>query len=980
MTPFLQQVAAAYIRNEITELSDYCFVFPNKRSGVFFRHYLSLEAGERTFIMPEIGTIAEVTSRFSALTEAPRLDQLFILYNEYRELSDDVVDFDQFIFWGEMLLADFNDVDLYLVDPHRLFVNLKRFREVSSNYLTEEQVEIINRYWGERFVHTSPDNFWNHLHHEAPTELESKFLKLWEVLDELFGRFRRRLLDNGMATRGMFARNAVNFLSHPSDEPLPYRRYIFVGFNVLTLAEIKIFEKLQAKGYADFYWDIASPTFRAEGNRASLFMSRNAACFPSLYDLGEMFGEQLTFPKIHITGVPSAFGQTKAAGKQLQEWIDDKETPFNPANAIDTAVVLPDESLFIPMIHAVPDEITALNVTMGFPLKSTSISSLMSAIVSLHLRASRSRDEWSFFYEDIRTVVTHPLLQAIDPQGCNDILRLMLDRRLYMVPVSKIAETAPGFGFIFTPVRDTNGVGEVHDYFFRLITGLREHTIGRDDRKIEKYYLDTYLVELENLRAACERWNITMRDRTFIELLQRTISSGSVRFTGEPLAGLQVMGVLETRALDFDKLIMLSMNEHVFPHKQYSRSFIPDSLRRSYGMATTELQESIFAYAFYRLISRASQVRLFYDARTLSGKNSEISRYIAQLLYLFPECDIVHDLATMPGRPQEEEPIVIGKTPEIMAKLREFTPPGRRTLSATAINDYINCPLSFYLKRICRLDLDEDVMDYMDSGTYGSILHEVAERLYKDLRGDHDEVKITPEILDGFINDKVRIDTLITELINERYNRYPAGDRTPLVGESLVLGQVMKHFLRLMFAKEKEIAPFDFIDGEHKVEGTMKISDSLTINILQYIDRIDRVYPGGRYGEGLGLLRIVDYKTGSDKTDFKTADDLFTPGRERRKAILQLMFYCNAYAGKIRHSGPIRPQIYAFKTLSTSGLKPLQFKGEDFNDYREFNDEFLERFRATVSEMFDPEVPFTQAEDDHSCTFCGFKAICRRNL
>ena len=275
MTPFLQQVAAAYIRNEITELSDYCFVFPNKRSGVFFRHYLSLEAGERTFIMPEIGTIAEVTSRFSALTEVPRLDQLFILYNEYRELSDDVVDFDQFIFWGEMLLADFNDVDLYLVDPHRLFVNLKRFREVSSNYLTEEQVEIINRYWGERYVRTGPDNFWNHLHHEAPTELKSKFLnKLWEVLDELFGRFRRRLLDNGMATRGMFARNAVNFLSHPSDEPLPYRRYIFVGFNVLTLAEIKIFEKLQAKGCADFYWDIASPTFRAEGNRASLFMFR----------------------------------------------------------------------------------------------------------------------------------------------------------------------------------------------------------------------------------------------------------------------------------------------------------------------------------------------------------------------------------------------------------------------------------------------------------------------------------------------------------------------------------------------------------------------------------------------------------------------------------------------------------------------------------------------------------------------------------
>ncbi len=979
MTPFLQQVASAYIHNELPQLADYCFVFPNKRSGVFFRHYLSLEAQGQPFIMPEIGTIAEVTNRFSALTEAPRLDQLFILYNEYRELSDDVVDFDQFIFWGEMLLNDFNDVNLYLVDPHKLFVNLKRFREVSSNYLTEEQVEIINRYWGERFVHTSPDQFWNHLHEEAPTSLENKFLKLWEVLDTLFERFNKRLLDNGMATRGMFARNAVNYLSKAAGTKLPYKRYIFVGFNVLTLAEIKIFEKLQARGAADFYWDMASPSFRDEGNRAAFFMRRNVDCFPSRYDLNELYPEKPSFPEIHITGVPTAFGQTKAAGLQLSEWISDGSIS-NPANAIDTAVVLPDESLFIPMIHAVPEAITALNVTMGFPLKSTSISSLMSAIVSMHLRASRSRNEWSYFYEDLRAVLTHPLLQAMDPEGCNALLRLMLDRRLYMVPASKIAGTSPALAFIFTPVRDTNGVEEVHTYFFDLIEGLRAFTATRKELKIENYFLDTYLVELENLRAACARWSITMRDKTFIELLQRTISSVSVRFTGEPLAGLQVMGVLETRALDFDKLIMLSMNEHVFPHKQYTRSFIPDTLRRSYGMATTELQESIFAYSFYRLISRASKVRLCYDARTLSGKNSEISRYIAQLLYLFPECRIEHDLASFTTHPTEEEAIVVEKSPEIMEKLREFTPPGRRTLSATAINDYINCPLSFYLKRICRLDLDEDVMDYMDSGTYGSILHEVAERLYKELRGDRDEVKITEEILDSFIRDEVRMDGIITELINEKYNRMPEGDRTPLVGESLVLGKVMKHFLILMFRREKEIAPFDFIDGEHKVEGTMKISDDLTVNILQFIDRIDRVYPGGRYGEGLGLLRIVDYKTGSDKTDFSDMDDLFNPETDhRRKAILQLMFYCNAYAGKIKYDGAIMPQIYSFKTLSITGLRPLSYQKEDFTDYRAVNHLFMERFRATIGEIFDPNIPFTQAVDDSACKFCGFKPICRKH-
>ena len=981
MIPFLRQVASAYISNEITQLPDYCFVFPNKRSGVFFQHYLPMEAAGKAFIMPEVATISDVTRRFSALTDAPRLDQLFILYNEYKELSGDIGDFDRFLFWGDMLLNDFNDVDLNLADPHKLFVNLKQFREVSANYLTPEQQEIISRYWGEKYTPTSPDEFWNHIHHDSPTPLESKFLKLWEVLDTLFERFKKRLLDGGMATRGMFARNAVNYLSKVHDEPLPFSRYIFVGFNVLTLAEIRIFEKLQARGCADFYWDLASPAFKAEGNRAAVFMKRNAECFPSLYDLQELFPEKLDFPYIHITGVPSAFGQTKTAGMQLQQWIDDG-TIKDCGNAIETAVVLPDESLFIPMIHAVPPRIEALNVTMGFPIKSTAVSSLIASVVNLQMRSSRSKEEWSFFYEDMRTVLTHPLMQASAPEDCNALLKLMLEKRLYMVAASKIAETTPGLEYVFTPIRDTNGIEEVYTYFFNLLSTLQSFTKADSARKIDTYVIDSYLTELGTLYRVSRRWGIEMKDTTFIQLLQNTIASADIRFAGEPLAGLQVMGVLETRALDFDNLIMLSMNERVFPRKQYSRSFIPDSLRRSYGMATTELQESIFAYSFYRLISRATNVRLFYDARTMSGKNSEISRYIAQLLYLFPECHIDHDLATFPNEFREEEAIVIEKTPDISEKMKAFTPKGGdRTLSASSINDYINCPLSFYLKKICRLDLDEDVMDYMDASTYGSILHEAAERLYKELRGNRDEVKISGDILDSFIKDDIRLDTVITELINEKYNRYPKGDRSPLVGESKVLARVMKHFLVMMFREEKKIAPFDFIDGEHEVRATMKINDSLTVNIRQYIDRIDRIYPSGRYGEGFGRLRIVDYKTGVDPTDFKSIDDLFDPEmKERRKAILQLLFYCNAYAGKIGYDGPIMPQIYSFRTLSTRGLSPLAYNSRPLEDYHEVNDEFLTRFRETVAEMFDPTVPFTQATNEEACTFCSFKTICRKGV
>ncbi len=984
MTPFLKQVAQTYFENERDEMIDYCFVFPNKRSGVFFRHFLTEAADGDKFIFPEIITIGEMTAGFSALTEATRLDQLFILYNEYSALSRDISDFDQFLFWGDMLLSDFNDVDRYLVDPHLLFVNLKRFREVSANYLTEEQKEIINRYWGEQYPHQSPDRFWNHLHHEQSTELETKFLKLWEVLDQLFINFKKRLMDVGMATSGMLSRNAVDYLKHASSDTLPYRRYIFVGFNVLTLSEIKIFERLQARDRADFYWDMAAPTFKAEGNKAALFMKHNIECFHSRYDIASANPiPDNHFPHIHITGIPSSVGQAKAAGKQLEQWMADGIIA-HPDNAINTAIVLPDESLFIPMIHAVPPELTALNVTMGYPMKNTSFASFISAIVSMQLRSRLSKEKWHFFHDDVKTVVTHPFTRSLCNNECNAILRAITERHLYMIPAETFTELAPTLAFMFTPVSDTNGVEEVYSYFTSLIDSLTALTAKHEGMRIEKFFLNAYRSALEELKNACDRWGIAMKNSTFIELLQRTIASVSINFTGEPLKGLQVMGVLETRVLDFDNLIMLSMNERIFPRKHYTRSFIPDSLRRSYGMATTDFQESIYAYYFYRLISRADNVRLYYDARTVGTKNSEMSRYISQLLYLFPQCNITHDIASFPMPSFKDEKIEIHKTPEIMEKLMDFTRLNGRTLSASSIKEYIKCPLEFYLNRVCNLRQEDEVIEYMDSSTYGTILHAVAETIYKELRGEHNEVKITADILDSIINHPVKIDRVITQLINEKYNKLPAGDLTPLVGETKILGQVMKHFMVVMFREEKKIAPFDFIEGEQELRGRLRINDNLSINFCQYIDRLDRVYPEGRYGtDGTGTLRIVDYKTGDDKENFTSFDQLFShTSKDHRSAIFQLLFYCNAYSQHESYDGPIQPILYQFKSMSTKGITPVSFGNYSskkiITDYRLINDEFMAQFSNLIMEMFDPDIPFTQSPNDADCKFCTFKTICRR--
>ncbi len=1003
MKPFLKQIAEVYLTNEPSMLMDCCFVFPNKRSGVFFRNYLVELSAGKPLILPRIMTVGELMSSLSPLAEASRLDRLFLLYEEYSKLSDDIADFDKFLFWGEMIMSDFDDIDLNLADADRLFVNLKRYREITSYYLTPEQEEILTRYWGGTFEHHDPDEFWSHLKNDDGSALEQKFLNLWEVLGPLYDNYRNTLTGIGLGSRGMIARDAVRRLAAADKDELPFGRYVFVGFNVLSLAEIKIFAILRDCGKADFYWDMASDAMVAEGNRASRFMKRNLSRFPSRYALDDD-KDGRGFPDISVTGVSSAVGQTKDAGRQLREWVRDGVIS-DPDNAIDTAIVLPDESLFVPMTLAIPNEIGNFNVTMGFPLRATSFASFIASVVSMQLRSQVSRDENFFYYEDVNVLASHPLLMKIDPQGCNRLLREIRDRRMFLVPEAYIGKEMPQLSPFFTAITDSNSTEEVYGYFHRLLSDILDvlspegaddevdaDTDGHGEECMEAYFVRSYLDALDELKCAIDRRNVRMKDITFIQLLQRAIASTNINFTGEPLKGLQMMGVLETRALDFENIIMLSMNERVFPRKFHTRSFIPDNLRRSYGLPTSDFQESIFSYSFYRLISRASHVKLYYDARNVSGHNSEMSRYIAQLLYLFPESSVRHELLSYSLSPTIDEGISVRKTPEIMERLREFTPAGgARTLSASSVNDYINCPLSFYLKRLCRMDLDEEVIDYMDSGTYGSILHASVERIYNDFLDGAGEVKITSEMLDRVISSAAYLDTVITYSVNEHYNKLGKDCGTKLAGESKVLGKMMRHFISLLLEEEKKITPFDFIAAEYEVVRPMEISPELTVNIRQYIDRIDRVYSQGHYGEeALSTLRIVDYKTGSDNVEFKDFDQLFSNEEtDRRKAIVQLMFYCNAYAAESGYDGPIKPVIYQMKTISTHGLRSIMIKSDgdggkrgqsvDLEDYREINREFLDRFNSVVKEIFDPNVPFVQAPDDHNCRFCTLTSICRRS-
>ena len=320
-TPFLKLVAEAYARRH-DDVSEICFVFPNKRSAAFFSKYLD-SAMKREHLAPCMMTISEFITEFSDGIDASRYEQLFILYNEYAKLSKEISNFDRFMFWGDMLISDFNDVDRYMVDADQLFVNVERLKEINSNYLTEEQLNVIRRYWGDERPHEYREQFWSHVAHgddDENAKANKKFLKLWEVLSPLYNNFRTELRKRGLTTSGMRYREAATRLRTASTTDFEYKRYVFCGFNVLSTAELKIFSRMKALGLADYYWDYNSPTFKLPKNRAGRFIEKNILDFPSEYPLEQE--DITTFPKIKIVGVPFECG-TSQNGRRVCE-PDDK--------------------------------------------------------------------------------------------------------------------------------------------------------------------------------------------------------------------------------------------------------------------------------------------------------------------------------------------------------------------------------------------------------------------------------------------------------------------------------------------------------------------------------------------------------------------------------------------------------------------------------------------------------------------------------
>lgn len=998
---FLEQVAEYYIEKD-EDLSKLTMVFPNRRSAMFMRKYMK-EAMKRTGFLPRMMSITYFTQQFNESTLATPNELVFLLYEVYRRVlarhgkTEQIPDFDNFYFWGSILLNDFNEVDAYLADASDLFTNIKRIKEIKAHYLTDEQKEVIEYLWGEKISSEDDNIFWDHVRHMENDEddsASSRFLNLWEIMYELYSEFRKVLSeqDPPLAYSGMQSRFACEKIKGMGKQDFRGNRYAFVGFNVLSLARIHIFKRLQSLGIAAFFWDTGSP-YLINDDGSPTAAGRQIVPLSKRFSPPEDFRliEPSGCTDIEIISVPSNIGQTKVASEIIdgwsKEWIKDSiDSQVDERHLINTAVVMADESLLMPMLYSVPAKIHTINVTMSVSYRSTPFAALMSAIISMHLRAYKIRDTYHYYYQDVMDVMSHPHITRFAPIDSENIKERILKEHIFNISAEMLIADYPDLAFIFLPITEVKDIDAVTSYINSLITNLTEllrRVAGKDSgpRLYELEILQGYAEEVNYLCSLMKKHEIGVREHTFLQMIERTLQVKPISFAGEPLKGMQFMGVMDTRVLDFDNLIMMSLNERTFPKRYHNPSLISMNLREFFGLPTQEQEESSYAYQFYRLISRARHVRLLYDSRTSGISSGERSRFLSQLVYLCKESQVKQKSVELKTESEDVEEIRIEKNPKIMQELNEFLAGGKLRFSASAFKAYFQCPVRFYLEYVRNLRIYEETVDYIDAASYGTATHRVVQELYAPYAPVTGKplTLITPAVIDSMI--KSDIETLAMKVLDKEYyhGRYSGRlDRMP--GEGKVISMLIAKYVRKMLGIEKEWAskdPFTFLANEYcdKKVFQWQVTDRYKINFRMSIDRVDRLQDP--YEPEEEILRFIDFKTGDDDLSCKNIEGLFV--NHKKSAIFQLLLYCYAYAELFDYKGRIQPMIYKFQTLATEGIKRLKIGSQEITDYRQADAfEFMDRFREKLEEIFNQDIPFVQTKNLEDCKFCAFKQMCGR--
>lgn len=1009
MLPFLKSIAKAYA-SRYSDLSEFCFVFPNKRAGTFFLNRLRSEAIKKPILAPRVTSISELVEELSGRTVDNKIDLLFILYNAYRKIGGerDTDNFDSFRAWGETILNDFGEIDMYGVNPDEIFKNLKDYREISSNYLTEEQRRVMEEYFGYKpGVESDAESFWKTF--EPESAIKGNFLLLWQHLAPLYHAFERELEAEGLTTTSGAYRLTLERLRKP-DAERPARKMVFVGFNALSLVEREIMKEMTEfedfngpegpEPSTDFFWDGTGPVLSpsAPENSPSHFLRLNRREFPHP-DWAEPFLKEsettALCPEIRVISAPSRAIQAKIVGSELRRL--NEELPSSDFKKAKVAVVLPDESLLIPLLYSLPENGSDINLTMGYPLRLTSASSFVTVYRLLQRGIRRTADGPAFYHQSLRKFIGHPFVHAVAGSLETAALNSWLNKTHRLLPsLEDITSVAPRIASLITPLPEKAGYRDaailLTDTLNTVVRSLeRNGDEGIIKGRLDQSHIKVYLDAVRILVSTIGEHEIEMSAHSFFVLADRMLGSEQVTFEGEPLQGLQVMGMLETRALDFDRVIIPSANEKYLPVKGRNKSFLPNSLRAAYHMPPMQHQENLASYYFYRLISRAKEVVIIYDSRNGNGVAGEPSRYIAQLEYLYAKGNVRFENRILPIAPRPKAISTIQKSPGIMEALDSYlNPESKSRLAFTSFQSYCQCGLKFFFERIAGIRTDTAPSEYIDSKTQGDVIHEAMMNLY--LPSDKQRqlldpgIVITSDFIRKLIADKRLIKTLVRRSINRRHFLLQEDEQDrPLPRTSELIATNLEWYILNILTYDLSIAPFTLLGCEISGNISYPMEDGREVNFTFAIDRLDQITAP----DGEVKTRIVDYKTSSlEPRDFKnvSADNIFD-GDSKSKYPLQLMLYTEFLNSMLRKEGKkeITPErvIYNIPKMRSYPVIILTEEGdpcpqEESGDER-IDTPFTQAFKAKLTELFDPSEPFrAPADEEDACKYCSLKPLCRR--
>ena len=823
MQPFLQLVAHDLYTKIGNDLSRTVLVFPNKRANLFFNEYLA-EESDQPIWSPAAMSISDLLQKLSVQKTGDPIRLVCELYKVFKEETESRETLDDFYFWGELLISDFDDVDKNMVDADKLFSNLQDLKNLMDDYefLDEEQEEAIRQ-------------FFQNFSIERRTELKEKFISLWDKLGIIYHRYRENLAELGIAYEGMLYRNVIEQLD---TDRLKYDKYVFVGFNVLNKVEKEFFQKLQKAGKAMFYWDYdLFYTQRISKHEAGEFIKRNLIDFPN--ELPESYFDIFRKPK-KIRYISASTENAQA--RFLPEWVKATQTHTTQiVSEKENAIVLCNEALLLPVLHSIPQDVQNVNITMGFPLAQTPVYSFINAAMELQTNGYRP-DTGRFTYEAVSKILKHPYTRQLSDHATRLERELTKTNRFYPLPSELKKDDF--LTILFTP---QSNIRELCDYLLRLIKSISilYRKEGEYDDIFNQLYRESIFqshLKINRLYSLIESGELSVRTDTLKRLITKVLTASNIPFHGEPAIGLQIMGVLETRNLDFRNLIMLSLNEGQLPKAGGESSFIPYNLRKAFGMTTIEHKNAVYAYYFYRLIQRAENITLLYNTSSDGLNRGEESRFMLQLLVEGPH-EITREYLEAGQSPQNTLEIQIEKTPEILRRLYrayDTAQPESVILSPSALNTYLDCRLRFYYRYVAGLKTPDEVSAEIDSALFGTIFHLSAQLAYTDLTANGKIIQ--REDLERLLRDEIKLQGYVDQAFKQELFKVAPEEKPEYNGVQLINSKVIVSYLKQLLRNDLQYTPFEMVAMEKKVSEKITIQTALgplTLRLGGTIDLMD---------------------------------------------------------------------------------------------------------------------------------------------